>query len=1230
MTTSPRISRLLEQRPLQGAHGRLIITLLTFLLVATSAFAQRPTDPLDRGLVAVQLKSGVFLSWRILAEEYFDVTYHVYRDGVRLNTTPLQVSNYTDTNGTANASYTVRAVINGKLQAACKDVKPWNTGRIDVSRQVLFPCPAYLPIPMANIKDRQGNTIWQRALDGSVTASINYEINDVSLGDITGDGRIDFLVKRLNQTDRENGYPENNNTAFDLIEAYDMDGQRLWYIDCGPNMVSLNATELNAAVYDWDEDGRSEVILRGADNMIIHMSDGTTLTVGGASVNTRSQLASHTDPQYEWTHTGSEYLLYLDGLTGKPYWIKDYPLPRFESGETNEKKAWGDDYGHRSSKHFIGAPFLDGRHASIFLARGIYTRHKMIAYDVNPITHELTERWRWSNNTSSSPWYGQGNHNFSIADVDGDGCDEIIYGSMTIDNNGRGLSTSGLGHGDALHVGDLDPYRPGLEVFACNEAQPSNNYRNATTSEIYYRDQGSADDGRAIAGNFLEDIPGSIGMSTASGVIALSADQVIDGIVNDWNPSSRTPNPAALNFRIYWDGDLLDESLNSPGTAKEAIILKANRGRIMQTSGVNLINDSKNNPCAQGDILGDWREELVLRNWANSELRIYTTTTPTSHRLPALWFDHAYRQAIVWQPQAYNQPPHTSFFLGELEDITQAPPPLTTTARTQLPAGSVITTAHNGQHLLITEAGNIGIDANGASPAVLTINVPSTVSGNNNSSNITTSYSSCQLGATVGNTNAKGDLTGPMRLVKQGDGLLKLTARNFSFTGPTDIWAGAVFFRGTMNASPVWMNRHTSLYTAAHYRRTLTMEYGASLHPTYTTPSATSPDYASVRIDTLFLHEGARIVFQINPNTNQQDTVIIQQLNIRTHNWTYGPPNLAPVFEVNTTAPLADGMYRLGTLSSIGQGKLDDIIVQCNQLLNKQSPTQIVLEGSRLYLVVGNYIAPDQRDPSFYHTVWQLNFEQPSTTNYGYRILAGAVEAIEQTQNTDNTHYLHIYQGNQNDRTITLTLADNQLFKHPNAYRLSFDLALVGGNQNASTTTVNGSNGTLFTINYSAWASKANVANSAGEVIGQIDITPYVKGETYFSTYQPTIFNHFVITAEPQRGISLSVSHKGETIIPETIISDHFTTIDAITHQLGRYYSHIAIDDITLAYKCAGPGDVNFDNNINIADVTALVKLILHKPSNPVATQAADVNADDNINISDVTALVNLILHKNK
>ncbi len=470
----------------------------------------------------------------------------------------------------------------------------------------------------------------------------------------------------------------------------------MWRIDCGPNMVSLNSTGINIIAYDWDEDNKAGVVLRGADNMIVYGSDGKKrlYTIGDMSVNTRDTFNPTNGAQYAWTHTGAEYLIYMDGETGALYQATDYPLRRLEYASTLSAEWGGHGYGHNSSKYFFGAPFLDGRKASLFMARGIYGSHKMIAMDLAPNTHEWVERWRWNCMDSSSPWYGQGYHNFCIADVDEDGRDEIVYGSMVIDDNGHGLHTTGYGHGDAQHVGDFNPYRPGLESFGCLEDEPTwgCDYRDATTGEVFYKFTSSDDDGRCLMDNFLIDYPGCQGKSNNMGEWMSSVrNEVLSGVSNiSVDNTNNTTYNHHLNFRVYWDGDLCSEIFDSGGSGGGAgTITKPGMptgGRMANLEG-DTNNDSKNNPCFQGDIIGDWREEVIMRY--NNNLRVYTTGISTDHSLPSLWFDHQYRQAMVWQMMAYNQPPHPSFFVGELEGITQAPPPLTNRGRTDTPGSSV-------------------------------------------------------------------------------------------------------------------------------------------------------------------------------------------------------------------------------------------------------------------------------------------------------------------------------------------------------------------------------------------------------------------------------------------------------------------------------------------------------------------------------------------------------------
>lgn len=897
---------------------RLWMATLLLMGMAITSQAQRVTDKLDRGLVAVPSSTGgTLVSWKIFGEEYYDTEYNLYRNGVKVNNTPLKVSNYVDAAGNSSSMYQVAPVVRGVEQEKCAAVRRWN----DI----------YYEFSVKPVYGRDGS---------NVTSTGGYIINDISLADVTGDGVCEFIVKRLSSLN----YELTNKNAYNQIECYDLKGNRLWWIDCGPNILSGSNVELNAVAYDWDGDGKAEVIMRGADNMIIHQSDGTVVNIGDMNADTRWS-------GMEYTNSGREFLLYLNGETGEPYGIgpngqkwMDYPLPRYDVGETSdllgssaEGTIWGSGIaGHRPTKHYFGAPFLDGRHASIFLGRGCYTRHKFIALDVNPATHQLSERWRWKEYSSSSPWFGNGYHNFGIADVDWDGRDEIVFGSMVIDDNGKGLSTTGLGHGDAQHCGDLDPYRHGQEQFACNETRPAMNYRDATTSKIYYRLQSTSDDGRALCANFTNDYPGSIGRSTQSGMVSCVADKVV-GEKQDliaWGD---------LNFRIYWDGDLLSEVLNSPGTEREATVIKPGKGRIFTTTSCNMCNWTKNTPSAQGDIFGDWREEIVLRAEGNTKIRIYTTNIPTEYRLYTLWHDHQYRQAMVWQMCGYNQPPHPSFFLGELEGITQAPPPLTMTGRTEITNGGTIGAANNDQHVMVCETNDTKINvSDGASPRIATFNIPSWVQGTNSTSTTNPKINYDYFTSTV----TGGAFTGGMRLVKQGDGVLELPKVDQTYTGSTDVWAGAIGFDGTLKNSSLWLNRFAELNSNGGVFRSIKMDYDAKLRP------GRADNRGDITTDSLLMGFGSRIIFDVYDDMTA-DQVKTSLLTIETKNWDYGPKYMTPVFEfaIHTTdgATLGVGRYLLGEVGTL-EGKLSDIRIEGVPNSLKSS---LVLEDGKLYLEIG-------------------------------------------------------------------------------------------------------------------------------------------------------------------------------------------------------------------------------------------------------------------------------------
>ncbi len=892
-------------------NKRLLLGAALMLCMLTPAIAQRIMDRTDRGLVAVPGRSGGnYISWRKFGHEYYDTQYNLYRNGTKI-ADAMTLSNYEDAGGNSNSTYQVEAIINGVSQGKCASVKAWNEN-----------C---LTIPIKPALNRKGKDV-----------TSGYTLNDISLADLNGDGVQELMIKRRN--DSGNLYNTNNKTDFNHYVVYDIKGNLLWWIDLGPNMLSGPDEQWDMIGYDWDGDGKAEALLRGADNMIIHTADGKTIEIGDMSFDN----GGNNSIRSEYTREGKEYLLYLNGETGVPYGYDgtsgkflpmEYPLPRFEAGETDYGTVWGsNDTGHRASKHYFGAPYLDGEKASIFLGRGCYTRHKMCALDVDPVTHKLTQRWRWNTYNPSSPWFGNGFHNFQIADVDMDGRDEIVFGSMIIDDNGRGLVTTGLGHGDAQHCGDLDPYRWGLEQFTCQEGSQGASYWNATTGQMYYRKADGGDDGRALAGNFTNDYPGGQGRTVSSGIIGLSSDQVLPVDADSkiaWHD---------LNFRIYWDGDLLDEIFDSPGVERAAAITKWGNGRIFTSRG-QLNNSSKNNPGALGDILGDWREEFIVRDGA-STLLFYTTNFPTKHDIYTLWEDHEYRNAMVWQCIGYNQPPHPSFFLGELEGITVAPPPVTLTGRTVVNNGGIIQTTK--EHLLLCEQNDMTVSvADGASPWIVTVNAPTIVQGSG--ANDESSKTPHPTYTTYTHTLTGGFFSGSTRLVKQGEGVLVLPNVVQKHTGNTDIWNGTLKFDGTLESSKLWLNRHTKLVSdGGVFNAGIQADYNATICP------GGEDAIGEITVSKLDLKFGSRVIFDIS--SNNVDKLNASILTIETKDWgEFGPKYKNPIFQINGLGALANGKYMIGTVDRIS-GDIRNVIIE-GVGNNRVSLSH---ENGKLYLHVEN------------------------------------------------------------------------------------------------------------------------------------------------------------------------------------------------------------------------------------------------------------------------------------
>ena len=899
-----------------------ILSLLLLAGCTPLVYAQRTMDVLDRGLVAVKTADGVFASWRIDGTEYYDTRYNLYRDGVKVNAEPLEVSNFMDADGTGTSTYTVRAVVRGVEQEACSPVVVWNK--------------QYLEIPMGQVYSRRGADI-----------TGDYILNDATAADLDGDGQMEVIVKRIYNNDGL--FDVANDSAYAFFEAYKLDGTKLWAIDVGPNMISSGHVETNIIAFDWDMDGKAELAMRAMDGTIIYDAEGNRqATVGNMTANYRNMI-SHSD-NLTYATAGAEYLLYMEGATAKLYGEPmEFPLKRLESGETDIDAAWGDDTGHRSNKFFFGAPYLDGRNPSLFLARGIYTRHKMIAYDIDPATHQLTERWRWNCSDGGSPWFGQGYHNYGIADVDWDGRDEIVYGSMVIDDNGKGLSTTGLGHGDAQHCSDFDPYRKGQEIFACNENAQGANYRDATTSQIYYMHHLGRDCGRAMAGNFTDRYAGSQAVAPGMGLLSTVTDRVL----------SSSSEGIDDNFRIYWDGDLCSETLNGDGTEGPAVVHKFGSWTpIFTASGTKLNNWTKNTPALQADILGDWREEIIVRSDDNMSLRIYTTTAETPWRIYTLLHDMQYRQAVAWQMCGYNQPPHLSYFLGAAEGITVAPPPVMTNGRVEV--ADAITAAQDDLHVLLADpdGGTVTV-ADGASPYILTVNAFSHTEGHDDNDNITTSRSEYVLQG--------GSFSGDMRLVKQGEGVLTFGGTQ-AYAGPTELWGGVTNFDGNLPNSRVWMNRFAELNASGEFGKDIEMEYGAVLR-------VGGEGQGTLSADSLVLDFGAVVEFDLYSENLQADVLTLKsRLVLKECGLSGAPAYQMPVFRMVQhrlagEEHVAYGRYHIMDVPEI-KGSLSEVVIEGLSGLS----AHLEAEGESVYLVVDDMRAPATVywNGTSGHNVWDL------------------------------------------------------------------------------------------------------------------------------------------------------------------------------------------------------------------------------------------------------------------
>jgi len=580
--------------------------------------AQRQMERLDRGVVAVQVPGGVYVGWRLLGTDPEDIAFDVFRHrgdaAVPVNRSPVTgPTNLLDPDGRAGDRYSVRPAAAVAAEPAAAPAPVWAQPYLEIPLEV--PPPGTTP-------------------DGQ---AFSYSANDASAGDLDGDGRYELVLKWDPSNSKDNS--QDGHTGPTLLDALRLDGTRLWRIDLGPNIRS-GAHYLPFSVYDLDGDGRAELACRTADGTV----DGTGRAIGDAR-------ARHADARGRILR-GPEYLTVFDGRTGAARATVSYEPARGNVAD------WGDDYGNRCDRFLDGVAYLDGRRPSLVTCRGYYAgkggggRNSLVAWNFRDGT--LTRLWTFLATPAVNPRYlGQGAHSIAVADVDGDGRDEILYGAMAVDHDGAGLYSTGLGHGDALHLGDLDPGRPGLECFMPHEEKsaPGVSFRDAGTGEVLWTHPLDGDVGRGVAADIVPDHPGAeCWAARGLGLYSCKGERI-------------GPPPSSMNFLVWWDADPSRELLDRNWIAK--FDLSGGRlQRLLTADGCASNNGTKATPCLSADLLGDWREEVVWRASDDQALRVYTTAIPADRRLVTLMHDPVYRLAIVRQNAGYNQPPHPGFFLG--------------------------------------------------------------------------------------------------------------------------------------------------------------------------------------------------------------------------------------------------------------------------------------------------------------------------------------------------------------------------------------------------------------------------------------------------------------------------------------------------------------------------------------------------------------------------------------
>lgn len=747
------------------------------LLSSLSVSAQRKMENLDHGTLAVKTSEGVFITWRVLGSEWKDVSYNLYRDGNKLNSDPITgATNFVDATGTLSSSYFVRPIVDSIEKDETCTATVWDK--------------SYIDIPLNEVEGY-------------------YTINDASLGDLDGDGDYEIIIKRKAENINDLSKKE-----YHLLQAYHLDPaenlnsegkvEPIWTINMGPNLY--DPVETNFLVWDLDEDGKAELITRTSDATV----DGEGKDFGDAPGDHQDGITDYRFSVMSGYRTkGPDFLSVFDGETGgeiaRDLYIERDPMEQY--GSTGGGAA------HRSTKCMFTVAYLDGKKPSVIIGRGIYERIKMEAWDFDGAN--LTKRWAFDTANAPAEYHGSGNHNLSLADVDFDGKDEVVYGAMVIDDDGTGLHSNGLRHGDALHVGDFDPDRFGLEIWRCLENNTGAILKTGEKGEEIVRYRGNRDNGRCCAGDINPDHRGAEVWAATECPTYNSKGQII-------NPRS----PFPMNFMVWWDGDLLREFLDHTWNEPNGVgnvtkrIAGDQRTTLLNATGTLSNNWTKGTPCVSADIFGDWREEIVWRRNDNMAVRLYVSITPTTHRLYTLMHDSQYREAIAWQMNSYNQPPHPSYFLGH--DMDSVAPPAMVSNELVWKQGPIwdetaTSWVKESSSIAFKAGDDVLFDLSGENSE--SVNLLGTLTPRSVRVQTATDYAFAGTGS----------LSGKMDFNKAGIG--KLTIENDNdYSGITRVYLGKLEVNGDLSNSQVIVKRFAELYGAGIVGNGVLLQDAAALY----------------------------------------------------------------------------------------------------------------------------------------------------------------------------------------------------------------------------------------------------------------------------------------------------------------------------------------------------------------------------------------------------------------